>query len=123
MKPYGLGRSAGGLHWGAVDEELDARGDYFFSLLQTVLDGVVIADRVTQCDRPLLRHRAATDFRRDVNEGLASDANDRKHGNGGSGRGAPDHACLDQLLVAKTIERAVDRRFGQHSLNRVINLL
>src|SRR5271170_2620262 len=114
---------ANGLHWSSIDEELCARDDYFFSLLQPALHRVIIANRVTKSYRALLCDHASVHFGCNVNERLSSDAGDCQHWNSWHGTGAPDHSRLHQLFGTKTVKRAVDRRLSQNTLDRVVNLL
>ncbi len=93
-----------------------------FSPAASPLDGIVIPNRVAERDRPLLRKMSIACWRY-IHERLPADARDRQYRDGRGRRGAPDDSCLNQLCIAKAIERGMNWRFYQHTLDCVIDLL
>src|SRR5882762_931587 len=106
-----------------VNKELGAGYDDFFPGLQAAIDGIVVPDGVPESYRTLLGNAPVLRLSRHVDKRLSSDACHRQHWNRWRRSGAPHDPRLDQLCIPELIERTMERRLHQYSLERVVYLL
>src|SRR5579872_387903 len=106
-----------------VNEELGSRDDDLFTGLQTVLDCIVVTNRIPKVDHALLGNRTLAALSGDVDKRLSSDSGHRQHRNCGGRSRAPYDAGLNQLSIPEFIERAMKRRFHQYALEGIVHLL
>src|SRR6478736_2849404 len=110
------------LYGRSVNKELGPRDDYLFTRLQTILDCIVVAHRIPQVDHTLLGNSTLATLSGDVDKRLSSDSCHRQHWNCGRRSRAPYDAGFDQLSVPEFVERTMERRLHQDSLERSVHL-
>src|SRR6202171_4138013 len=107
----------------SVNQELGAGDDHFFPGLQTAVDGIVVAYGIAESYCTLLGNAPVLSLSRHVNKCLPSNACHRQHWNRWRRSGAPHDPRLDQLRIPELVERVMERRLHQYSLERVVHLL
>src|ERR1019366_5488979 len=114
---------AGWLNGCTVDQELSAGDDDLVTGRQAAGHGIVIADGVAESYGALLGDVSVPLLGSYVNEWLPADTRNRQYRDGWRGSRAPNHPRLHQLFVAEPVERSVDGRFHQNTLQSVVHLL
>src|SRR5579863_9020633 len=87
----------------AIRQELRAGCHHLVSRLDAFQHNVIVADRVTDAQRFLMRDQLAVLVFSDEREILASDARDGEHWNDRAVMRSPDHAGANELLVAQLV--------------------